>query len=82
MPRDLASQADDITKDIVSIATSAHFGDLRDDMITNTAMKAFAGDLTVPAALRLVLAMAVIDRLGMTVSALSDEISGSAVGAA
>jgi hypothetical protein len=74
MPGDLATAADDLAKDVVSIATSTHFGGLREDMIINATSKALLGDVTVPAPLRLVLAMAVINRLGIAVAALSDEL--------
>lgn len=73
----LNDAADELAKDVVSIATSAHFGDLREDMITNTAMKALLGDTSMPAPLRLALAAGVITRLGITIELLSDEISGA-----
>ena len=73
-----ASRADEITMNLVSICASTHFGDLRDDMVLDSAMKTFIGDLQTPTAIRLAVAVGVITRLSTTISALADEISGKA----
>lgn len=71
----LEDAADELAKDIVSIATSTHLEDLRDDMISNAYMKTFFGDVETPTVLRLALAAGVISRLGATIAALTDALT-------
>lgn len=70
----LADRADEIAKEIISIAASSHFGELRSDMIERASMKAMLGDTSTPTVLKPALAAAVIYRLGIALVEFTDEI--------
>jgi hypothetical protein len=70
----VATEADRVAEEVVSIAVSTHLEDLREDMITNVLMKEFFGKHKVERTLMAMLAVATMRNLSVAIEGLADDL--------